>query len=53
MYEIIETRLLFRRMDNGNPNYVWNAEQTEALVDMTGATVPSDWLDEDKYSPCR
>jgi len=46
--KIIETRLLFRR--NGQwefADYVWNAEQTEALLDMTGATVPIDWLDED------
>ncbi len=44
---ILETRLLFKR--NGAwefANYVWNAEQTEATLDMGGSHTPITWVDE-------
>jgi len=43
---IIETRILFKR--NGQwefADYVWNAEQTEAYLDMAGSTTPVTWTD--------
>jgi uncharacterized repeat protein (TIGR03806 family) len=43
---IIETRILFKR--NGQwefADYVWNAEQTEAFLDMAGSTTPLTWTD--------
>ena len=44
---ILETRLLFKR--NGAwefADYVWNAEQTEASLDLVGSYVPMSWLDD-------
>lgn len=44
---IIETRLLFKR--NGQwefADYVWNAEQTEATMDLTGSYTPVTWTDD-------
>jgi uncharacterized repeat protein (TIGR03806 family) len=43
---IIETRLLFKRNGNWNfADYVWNADQTEAYLDMNGSNTPVAWLD--------
>jgi uncharacterized repeat protein (TIGR03806 family) len=45
---ILETRLLFKR--NGAwefADYVWNAEQTEATLDLVGSNVPIAWLNDD------
>jgi uncharacterized repeat protein (TIGR03806 family) len=45
---IIETRLLFKR--NGAwefADYIWNAEQTEATLDLVGSYVPLTWLNDD------
>ena len=44
----IETRLMFKR--NGTwefANYVWNAEQTEAHLDLQGSNLPITWLNDD------
>lgn len=44
---IVETRLLYRI--NGSwhfAEYVWNAEQTEAHLDMEGSVTPISWRDE-------
>lgn len=46
---IMETRLLIRR--NGEwifADYVWNAEQTEAYMDLSGQFVPLTWRDDDQ-----
>lgn len=46
-HRILETRMLFKR--NGVwefANYVWNAEQTEAVYDMTGHYVPLSFTDD-------
>jgi uncharacterized repeat protein (TIGR03806 family) len=43
----LETRLLFKR--NGHwefANYVWNAEQTEAMLDLNGSNVSLTWTDD-------
>ncbi|MDQ3102027.1 MAG: hypothetical protein M3R08_11615, partial [Bacteroidota bacterium] len=43
---IIETRLMFKR--NGIwefANYVWNAEQTEAVFDLQGSYTPVSWTE--------
>ena len=43
---IIETRILIKK--NGEwelGNYVWNDEQTEATLDVDGATLPVSWID--------
>ena len=45
---ILETRLLFKR--NGAwefADYIWNAEQTEATLDLLGSYVPLTWLNDD------
>jgi len=45
--KLIETRLMFKK--NGVwefANYVWNAEQTEAVLDNSGSNVPIQWIDE-------
>lgn len=45
---IIETRLMYKR--NGRwefATYVWNSEQTQATLDMSGSTTPVPWIDED------
>lgn len=45
---IIETRLMFRKTDGWHfACYVWNDEQTEAVLDMSGSTTPVQWLDDD------
>lgn len=44
---ILETRLLYKK--DGQwlfADYTWNAEQTEALLDMNGSTVPLQWMDD-------
>lgn len=44
---ILETRLLIRR--NGAwvyAEYVWNAAQTEAILDMNGSYMPVQWVDD-------
>ncbi|MFC0602940.1 fibronectin type III domain-containing protein [Winogradskyella pulchriflava] len=44
---ILETRILIKI--NGTwetGDYKWNAEQTEAVLDLTGSTVPVTWIDE-------
>ncbi len=44
---ILETRLLFKR--NGSwyfADYVWNAEQTEAYLDLNGSNTPVSWVDQ-------
>jgi len=45
---IIETRLMYR-WDNGwhFANYVWNAEQTEAHLDLDGSYTPVAWVDDE------
>ncbi len=44
---IIETRLLFKRNGNWNfADYVWNADQTEAFLDLNGSNTPVSWLDD-------
>ncbi|MBX2972507.1 MAG: hypothetical protein KF797_05350 [Flavobacteriales bacterium] len=44
---IIETRIMFKRDGRwAFANYVWNAEQTEATLDMNGSTTPVSWTDE-------
>jgi len=45
---IMETRLLIRR--NGGwiyAEYVWNEEQTEAVLDMNGSNTQVQWVDDD------
>ncbi|MBL7953078.1 MAG: hypothetical protein JNM62_15320 [Flavobacteriales bacterium] len=44
---LVETRLLFKR--NGAwefANYVWNAQQTEATLDLNGSYTPITWVEE-------
>lgn len=44
---IIETRLLFKRNGSWNfADYVWNADQTEAYLDLDGSNTPVTWVDE-------
>ncbi|WP_421896516.1 SO2930 family diheme c-type cytochrome [Marinoscillum sp.] len=44
---IIETRLLIHEPQGWNAlTYVWNEEQTEALLEIAGKTVPMSWTDE-------
>lgn len=45
--QIIETRLMFKV--NGSwlfATYVWNDDQTEAILDMNGSSIPLEWTDE-------
>jgi uncharacterized repeat protein (TIGR03806 family) len=45
---ILETRLLFKRQGQWQSAvYVWNADQTEAVLDMQGSEVPVTWEGED------
>ena len=45
---IIETRMLFKRAGQWEiANYVWNAAQTEAFLDLNGSTIPVIWTDEE------
>lgn len=44
---IIETRLLIRKADGWIfANYVWNAEQNEAIFDLAGSVTTVTWKDE-------
>lgn len=45
--KIIETRIMIHK-DSGwiFADYVWNAEQTEAFLDLAGSYVPISWKDE-------
>lgn len=44
---ILETRLLYKKEGEWQfADYVWNAEQTEATLDMNGSHVPLQWLDD-------
>jgi|SRR5690554_189032 len=48
---IIETRLMFLRNDKWEfAEYVWNEEQTEAFLDMSGSTTLVNWLDTEGVS---
>lgn len=45
--KIIETRIMFKL--NGVwqfANYIWNEDQTEAILDLNGANVPLEWTDD-------
>ncbi|MCW5922189.1 MAG: hypothetical protein KIS77_07600 [Saprospiraceae bacterium] len=43
---ILETRLLVKEEKDWKAlEYVWNTEQTDALLEVTGATFPVSWLD--------
>ncbi len=45
--KIIETRLLIKKDGTWNVgNYLWNDEQTEALLDDTAHVVQVDWIDD-------
>lgn len=47
--QIIETRLMIKKEAEWVfANYVWNAEQTEASLDMNGSFVNLDWQNEDE-----
>ena len=49
--QIIETRILIKI--NGEwqtGDYIWNAEQTEAILDLNGNTLPITWIDRDGNS---
>jgi uncharacterized repeat protein (TIGR03806 family) len=44
---IIETRLMIRKASGWIfAEYVWNSEQTEAVLDMNGSTTSVSWMDE-------
>jgi uncharacterized repeat protein (TIGR03806 family) len=44
---IIETRIMIRKSSGWLfAEYVWNAEQTEAFLDMAGSTTTVEWKDE-------
>ena len=44
---IVETRLLLRDAKGWKAlEYIWNDEQTEATLDVAGATFPMSWIDE-------
>lgn len=46
--QILDTRLLIRK--NGDwifAEYIWNEDQTEAVLDMAGKNVPLTWVDDD------
>jgi uncharacterized repeat protein (TIGR03806 family) len=45
---ILETRMLFKRAGQWEfADYVWNAEQTEAYLDLNGSNVAVSWTDEE------
>ena len=45
--KIIETRIMIRKSDGWIfANYVWNDEQTEAVLDLNGSTKAISWKDE-------
>lgn len=44
--KIIETRLMIRKETEWIfANYIWNGEQTEASLDMTGSTIDIEWME--------
>lgn len=44
---IVETRLMYRIGGEWHfANYVWNSEQTEAVLDLQGSITPVTWTDE-------
>lgn len=44
---IVETRLLIREARDWKPlTYLWNKEQTDALLEVAGAKLPVSWTDE-------
>lgn len=44
--KIIETRLMIRKESEWIfANYIWNHEQNEAVLDMTGGTVDIEWIE--------
>jgi parallel beta-helix repeat protein len=46
--DLVETRLLVRRADRWiGVTYLWNEEETEAYLKITGAAVPVAWVEED------
>src|SRR5690606_825696 len=48
---IIETRIMIRKADGWIfAEYVWNAEQTEAFLDMEGSNVSVTWIDENNVT---
>lgn len=48
---IIETRILFKRNDLWEfAEYVWNAEQTDAVFNLMGSNTPVTWTDENNVS---
>ncbi|MCS6928862.1 MAG: hypothetical protein NZM43_05135 [Saprospiraceae bacterium] len=43
---LVETRLLVREADTWKAlTYVWNAEQTDAFLEVAGAEIPLTWID--------
>ncbi len=43
---MVETRLLLRETEGWKAlTYVWNAEQTEAFLEVAGAEIPVEWAD--------
>jgi uncharacterized repeat protein (TIGR03806 family) len=45
--KILETRLLVREAKGWKAlEYLWNAEQTDAALEVAGATFPHNWVDE-------
>ncbi len=45
--KLIETRLLIHENDGWNAlTYVWNEEQTDAYLEISGATIPVSWVNE-------
>jgi len=48
---IIETRLMIRKQSGWIfAEYVWNDEQTDAVLQMTGSTTPVTWTDENNIT---
>lgn len=48
---IIESRVMIRKADGWIfAEYVWNAEQTEAFLDMNGSNVSVTWIDENNVT---
>ena len=43
---ILETRLMLRQSNGWQfANYIWNDEQTEASLDLTGRNIPVEWIE--------
>ncbi len=48
---IIETRMMIRKADDWIfAEYVWNAEQTEAFLEMNGSNTSITWIDENNVT---